>query len=88
MGEPTHGGAIILVPVDFEEASLNALALAKELAPVGLRLHTLQRNSQACAFDERHGFAPVSFGIGRVGLPNVQYGWTPSAAAGADRSPR
>jgi ribosomal protein S18 acetylase RimI-like enzyme len=53
------------------------MALAKELAPASLRLHTLQRNGQAAAFYERHGFVPVSYGIGRVGLPNVQYGWPP-----------
>jgi len=80
----------IFVAPDFQRRGIGSvlMALAKELAPAGLRLHTLQRNGQACAFYERHGFAPVSFGIGRVGLPNVQYGWTPSAAAGADRSPR
>ena len=53
------------------------MGLAKELAPAGLRLHTLQRNTQAAAFYRRHGFTVVSTGVGRVGLPNVQYAWTP-----------
>jgi ribosomal protein S18 acetylase RimI-like enzyme len=53
------------------------MALAKALAPAGLRLHTLQRNTRAAAFYERHGFDVVSIGIGRVGLPNAQYAWTP-----------
>jgi ribosomal protein S18 acetylase RimI-like enzyme len=54
------------------------MALAKELAPVGLSLHTLQRNAQAAAFYERHAFVVVSRGIGRVGLPNAKYAWTPT----------
>ena len=53
------------------------MALAKELAPAGLRLHTLQRNTQAAAFYARHGFVVESRGIGRVGLPNARYRWTP-----------
>ena len=53
--------------------------LAKELAPAGLRLHTLRRNAQAAAFYERHGFRVASTGVGRVGLPNAQYAWTPAA---------
>jgi putative acetyltransferase len=55
------------------------MRLAKQLAPAGLRLHTLQRNTQAAAFYERHGFTVVQTGIGRVGLPNAQYAWTPAA---------
>jgi putative acetyltransferase len=54
------------------------MALAKELAPAGLRLHTLQRNTRAAAFYEHHGFVVVSTGIGRVGLPNAQYAWPPA----------
>lgn len=54
------------------------MALAKRLAPAGLRLHTLQRNTQATAFYERHGFRVVSTGVGRIGLPNAQYAWAPA----------
>ena len=53
------------------------MRLAMELAPRGLRLHTLQRNARAAAFYERHGFVRVKTGIGRVGLPNAEYVWTP-----------
>jgi putative acetyltransferase len=53
------------------------MRLAKALAPAGLRLHTLQRNTQAAVFYERHGFTVASTGVGRVGLPNAQYAWTP-----------
>jgi hypothetical protein len=54
------------------------MALAKELGPAGLRLHTLQRNDVALAFYERHGFVVASRGIGRVGLPNMQLRWMPA----------
>jgi ribosomal protein S18 acetylase RimI-like enzyme len=53
------------------------MGLAKQLAPAGLHLHTLQRNTEAARFYERHGFTVVSTGVGRVGLPNAQYAWTP-----------
>jgi ribosomal protein S18 acetylase RimI-like enzyme len=59
------------------------IGLAKHLAPAGLRLHTLQRNAQAAAFYERHGFMVVSTGIGRAGLPNAQYAWTPGPDDGS-----
>ena len=54
------------------------MGLAKQIAPAGLCLHMLQRNAQAAAFYGRHGFVVVSTGIGRVGLPNAQYAWTPA----------
>lgn len=61
------------------------IATAKRLAPAGLRLHTLQRNAPAAAFYEGHGFTVVARGIGRVGLPNAQYAWTPSSDLGGAR---
>lgn len=54
------------------------MALAKQLHPDGLSLHTLQRNVQASAFYEKHGFVVASRGIGRVGLPNARYRWRPA----------
>jgi putative acetyltransferase len=56
--------------------------VAKALAPAGLRLHTLRRNAQAAAFYARHGFTVVATGIGRAGLPNAHYVWTPAPADG------
>lgn len=51
---------------------------AKELAPGGISLHTLQRNSPPRAFYERHGFRSAEIGVNPVnGLPNVWYRWTP-----------
>ena len=71
---------IFVVP-EFQRRGIGTtlMALAKELAPAGLRLHTLQRNTQAAGFYERHGFTVVSTGVGRVGLPNAQYAWTPGS---------
>ncbi len=70
----------IFVAPEFQRRGLGSIlmAKAKELAPAGLRLRTLQRNTQASAFYARHGFIAGSTGIGRVGLPNVEFRWTPS----------
>lgn len=69
----------IFVTPEFQGHGVGSalMRLAKELAPAGLRLHTLQRNTRAAAFYVRHGFRVVSTGIGRVGLPNAQYVWSP-----------
>jgi ribosomal protein S18 acetylase RimI-like enzyme len=69
----------IFVSPDVQRRGVGSalMRLAKDLAPAGLRLHTLQRNTQAAAFYQRHGFSVASTGIGRVGLPNAQYAWTP-----------
>lgn len=71
----------IFVAPAFQRRGIGStlMALAKELAPAGLRLHTLQRNAQAAAFYERHGFVVESRGIGRVGLPNARYRWAPGS---------
>ncbi len=76
----------IFVAPEFQRRGIGStlMGLAKELAPAGLRLHTLQRNTQAAAFYERHGFTVVSTGIGRVGLPNAQYAWTPASEDAPD----
>ncbi|HEY3081977.1 MAG TPA: GNAT family N-acetyltransferase [Chloroflexota bacterium] len=70
----------IFVAPPFQRHGIGSvlMALAKRIAPAGLSLHTLQRNTQAAAFYARHGFAVVSTGIGRVGLPNARYAWTPA----------
>jgi ribosomal protein S18 acetylase RimI-like enzyme len=70
----------IFVAPGFQRRGIGStlMALAKELGPAGLRLHTLQRNDVALAFYERHGFVVASRGIGRVGLPNMQLRWMPA----------
>ncbi|MFN8634872.1 MAG: GNAT family N-acetyltransferase [Chloroflexota bacterium] len=71
----------IFVEPEYQHRGIGSILmrLAKELAPAGLRLHTLQRNARAAAFYERHGFTVLSTGIGRVGLPNALYVWEPPA---------
>ena len=56
---------------------------AKELSPSGLQLHTHVKNTQACAFYEQHGFRAVKYGTSPPpeNEPDVEYHWTPRAAA-------
>ncbi len=55
------------------------LELARSLRPDGLELHTHQQNVSACAFYEKHGFAPVSWGSSSPpeSAPDVRYRWRP-----------
>ena len=55
------------------------LAQAKQLSPVGLELHTHQKNTSARAFYEKHGFTVVSFGVSPApeSEPDVMYQWRP-----------
>jgi ribosomal protein S18 acetylase RimI-like enzyme len=51
---------------------------AKAICPQGLELHTLQQNTKACAFYERHGFKASKLSINKInGQPNVEYYWVP-----------
>jgi ribosomal protein S18 acetylase RimI-like enzyme len=52
---------------------------AKGLSPAGLELHTHQKNVQARAFYEKHGFRAVHFGISPPpeNEPDVEYHWRP-----------
>ena len=79
----------IFVAPDLQGQGIGSalMQLAKELAPAGLRLHTLQRNTQAAAFYEHHGFTVASTGVGRVGLPNAQYAWTPGPGEARSSEP-
>ncbi|GIH25047.1 hypothetical protein Aph01nite_33570 [Acrocarpospora phusangensis] len=47
---------------------------AKRARPEGLRLHTFQRNTEACRFYERHGFTVSGFDD-EPGEPDVTYTW-------------
>lgn len=54
------------------------LKKAKEACPQGLTLQTLQRNTQARAFYERHGFQPGKLGVNKInGQLNIEYCWLP-----------
>ncbi|MEW2180132.1 GNAT family N-acetyltransferase [Streptomyces sp. NPDC005406] len=57
------------------------LAKARERSPQGLALHAFQRNADARAFYERHGFTAVAFDDGsrnEENEPDVRYRWSPS----------
>ena len=53
---------------------------AKEICPQGLTLQTLQQNTKACKFYEKHGFKAGKLAINEInGEPNIEYSWVPSA---------
>ncbi|TXS42945.1 GNAT family N-acetyltransferase [Streptomyces sp. OR43] len=57
------------------------LAKARERSPQGLGLYTFQRNADARAFYERHGFTAVGFDDGsrnEENEPDVRYRWSPA----------
>ncbi|MER7726789.1 GNAT family N-acetyltransferase [Streptomyces sp. NPDC096323] len=57
------------------------LAKARERSPQGLALYAFQRNADARAFYERHGFTAVAFDDGsrnEENEPDVRYRWSPS----------
>ncbi|THA75521.1 N-acetyltransferase [Streptomyces sp. A0642] len=57
------------------------LAKARERSPEGLALYAFQRNTDARAFYERHGFTAVGFddgGRNEESEPDVRYRWSPS----------
>lgn len=55
------------------------LSKARELSPVGLELHTHQKNTRARAFYEKEGFEAVRFGLSPPpeSEPDVEYRWRP-----------
>lgn len=59
------------------------VALAKELSPSGLELHTHQENHAARALYEKHGFSAVKFGLSPPPecVPDVEYHWRPNRVA-------
>jgi ribosomal protein S18 acetylase RimI-like enzyme len=59
------------------------LKYAMEHSPAGLALHTHQKNTQARAFYEKHGFVPVKYGISPPpeNEPDVEYHWLPHYVA-------
>lgn len=56
------------------------LADTKQRHPDGLSLHTHQKNTQARAFYEKHGFTVFRFGISPPpeSEPDVEYRWRPA----------
>jgi len=54
------------------------LKKAKQLSPRRIFLDTLQHNTQARRFYERHGFEPGELATNPInGQPNITYHWEP-----------
>lgn len=54
------------------------LKKAQGICPQGLTLKTLQSNTKACLFYEKHGFAAGKMSINEInGQPNIEYSWLP-----------
>ncbi len=52
---------------------------AKVISPQGLTLTTLQSNTKACLFYEKHDFKPGKLSISKInGQPNIEYRWIPN----------
>jgi len=68
-------------PIEWRKGwGARLVALAKELSPSGLELHTHQENHAARALYEKQGFVAVRFGqsLPPESAPDVEYHWRPS----------
>ena len=68
-------------PIEWRKGwGARLVALAKELSPSRLELHTHQENHAARALYEKQGFVAVSFGLRPAPeiAPDVEYHWRPS----------
>ena len=73
----------VFVAPEMQHQGIGTILLnkAKQLSPGGLYLDTLQRNTKARRFYERHGFVAGRRDINpNNGQPNIEYRWTPQAA--------
>jgi ribosomal protein S18 acetylase RimI-like enzyme len=65
----------------FQRVGVGAALIkhAMELSPVGLELHTHQKNLVARSFYERYGFVATKFGVSPApeSEPDVEYQWRP-----------
>jgi len=62
------------------------LKKAKQLSPRRILLDTLQRNTQARRFYERHGFRPGDLATNPInGHPNITYHWEPRGSLEGER---
>ncbi len=73
--------AQIFVHVDVQRMGVGTVLLnqAKAICPDSLSLTTLQQNTQARKFYEKHGFVAVRLGVNSVnGQLNIEYTWNPN----------
>jgi GNAT superfamily N-acetyltransferase len=72
-------------PIEWRKGwGTRLIALAKDLSPNGLELHTHQENRAARALYEKHGFLAVGFGVSPPpeNAPDVEYHWRPGRIEG------
>ena len=70
-------------PIEWRKGwGARLIALAKELSPGGLELHTHEENRAARALYEKQGFVAVKFGLSPPpeSAPDVEYHWRPPVA--------
>ncbi len=70
----------IFVDPNYQNRGIGSALLekAKEICPEGLTLQTLQQNTRACRFYEKHGFKAGKLSINKYnGQPNIEYHWMP-----------
>jgi GNAT superfamily N-acetyltransferase len=75
-------------PIEWRKGwGTRLVALAKELSPSGLELHTHQANHAARALYEKQGFVVVRFGLSPPpeSVPDVRYQWRPSNSSSSGR---
>ena len=70
----------IFVDPTYQNKGIGTVLLkkAKEISPQGLRLKTLQSNTKACLFYEKHDFTAGKMSTNKInGQPNIEYKWLP-----------
>ncbi|MEL7432851.1 MAG: GNAT family N-acetyltransferase [Chloroflexota bacterium] len=75
----------LFVDINYQRQGVGVLLLnqAKSECATLIRLHTLQRNTKACNFYEKHGFVKGEVGTNKLnGQPNVMYVWKPITKIG------
>jgi putative acetyltransferase len=68
----------IFVNPEYHNCGIGSALLnkAKKICPEGLTLQTLQQNTRACIFYEKHGFKAVKLTVNKInGQPNIEYYW-------------
>ncbi|MDY6897254.1 MAG: GNAT family N-acetyltransferase [Cyanobacteriota bacterium] len=71
----------LFVDPDYQNQGIGKALLekAKSICPQGLTLTTLQSNTKACLFYEKHDFKPIKLSKNKInGQPNIEYRWIPN----------
>lgn len=71
----------IFVNPQYQNCGIGSALLnkAKKICPEGLTLQTLQQNTRACIFYEKHGFKAGKLSVNKInGQPNIEYHWKPN----------